>query len=136
MLTYDPSGAVTYWGRVVGIQRKYLLLGIDLAWVALSPFAALFIRDAFAPRAEALSATIPYACLCLVIAAIFFPIAGLNRTLWRYSSLSELMRLQLAVTVTILIAVLATFAHTRLLDISRSLPLLQWFLLVAAMTGT
>jgi lipopolysaccharide/colanic/teichoic acid biosynthesis glycosyltransferase len=120
----------------MGISRKYLLLGIDLAWVALSPFAALFIRDNFAPREEALAATILYACLGLVIAAIVFPIGGLNRTLWRYTSLSELMRLQFAVTVTILFALLATFAHTRLLDISRSLPLLQWFLLVAAMTGT
>ena len=46
------------------------------------------------------------------------------------------MRLQLAVTVTVLLALLATFAQTRLTDISRSLPLLQWFFLVAVMTGT
>ena len=46
------------------------------------------------------------------------------------------MRLQLAVTVTVLLALLATFAQTRLIDISRSLPLLQWFFLVAVMTGT
>jgi lipopolysaccharide/colanic/teichoic acid biosynthesis glycosyltransferase len=120
----------------VGIDRKYLLLGIDLIWVALSPFAALLIRDDFAPREQALAAAIPYACLGVVIAGVVFPIAGLNRTLWRYTSLSELMRLQLAVTATVLLAVMATFAQTRLLDISRSLPLLQWFFLVAAMTGT
>ena len=74
--------------------------------------------------------------LGVVIAAVVFPIAGLNRSLWRYTSLTELMRLQLAVTVTVLLALLATFAHTRLADISRSLPLLQWFFLVAVMTGT
>jgi lipopolysaccharide/colanic/teichoic acid biosynthesis glycosyltransferase len=117
-------------------SRKYLLLGIDLLWVAISPFAALFIRDSFALRAEALTAAIPHAYLGLVVAAVVFPIAGLNRTFWRYTSLSELVRLQLAVTVTVLLAMLATFAHTRLLDISRSLPLLQWFFLVAVMTGT
>ena len=38
--------------------------------------------------------------------------------------------------MTVLLALLATFAHTRLLDISRSLPLIQWFILVAAMIGT
>ena len=85
---------------------------------------------------EALEAAILYACLGLVIAIVVFPIAGLNRSLWRYTSLSELMRLQLAVTVTVLLALLATFTQTRLLDISRSLPLLQWFFLVAVMTGT
>jgi FlaA1/EpsC-like NDP-sugar epimerase len=118
------------------MNRKYLLLGIDLFWVALSPFAALFIRDYFAPRAEALTAAIVYAGLSLAIAAVVFPLAGLNRALWRYTSLAELVRLQLAVTVTVLLALLVTFAHTRLLDISRSLPLLQWFFLVAVMTGT
>ena len=120
----------------MGINRKYLLLGVDLFWVAVSPFAALFLRDNFAPYPEALEAAILYAVLGVVIAAVVFPIAGLNRSLWRYTSLTELMRLQLAVTVTVLLALLATFAHTRLADISRSLPLLQWFFLVAVMTGT
>jgi lipopolysaccharide/colanic/teichoic acid biosynthesis glycosyltransferase len=120
----------------VGLNRKYLFLGIDLFWVALSPFAALFIRDNFAPREAALTAAILYACIGVAVAAIVFPVAGLNRALWRYTSLGELVRLLLAVTVTVLLALLATFAHTRLLDISRSLPLLQWFFLVAAMTGT
>ena len=120
----------------MGINRKYLLLGIDLFWVLLSPFAALLIRDHFAPRAEALTAATIYAGLSFAIAVVVFPLAGLNRTLWRYTSLAELGRLQLAVTVTVLLALLATFAHTRLIDISRSLPLLQWFFLVAVMTGT
>ena len=58
-----PFGRPVQIAGTVGINRKYLLLGVDLFWVALSPFAALFIRDHFAPRAEALTATILYACL-------------------------------------------------------------------------
>ena len=118
------------------LDRKYLLLGVDLFWVALSPFAALLVRDHFAPHAHALPAAVAYACLSVAIAAVVFPLAGLNRALWRYTSLGELVRVQLAVTVTVLLALLGTFAHTRLLDISRSLPLLQWFFLVGAMTAT
>ena len=136
MQIIDPAGRDIYGGRIVGISRKYLLLAIDLFWVALSPFAALFLRDNFVPRAEQFEAAILYAWMGLVIATVVFPVAGLNRTLWRYTSLADLMRLQLAVTVTVLLALLATFTQTRLLDISRSLPLLQWFFLVAAMTGT
>jgi lipopolysaccharide/colanic/teichoic acid biosynthesis glycosyltransferase len=120
----------------VGINRKYLLLGVDLCWVGLSPFVALLVRDYFAPHGNALTATTLYACLSVIIAAVVFPLAGLNRALWRYTSLAELMRLQAVVTVTVLLAVLITFAYTRLLDIPRSLPLLQWFFLMAAMTGT
>lgn len=118
------------------VNRKYLLLGVDLLWVALSPFAALLLRDHFAPRPEALTATIAYACVSVAIAAVIFPLAGLNRALWRFTSLGEFVRLQLAVTVAVLLALLATFAHSRLLDISRSLPPLQWFVLVGAMTAT
>lgn len=120
----------------VGINRKYALLAVDLCWVAVSPFAALCLRDNFAPYKQAFEAAIPYSFLGVVIAAIVFPIAGLNRSLWRYTSLTELMRLQLAVTITVLLALLVTFAQTRLTDISRSLPLLQWFFLVGVMTGT
>ena len=84
---------------------------------------------------EALTAATIYAGLSFAIAVVVFPLAGLNRTLWRYTSLAELGRLQLAVTVTVLLALLATFAQTRLIDISRSLPLLQWFFLVAVDDG-
>ena len=54
----------------MGINRKYLLLGVDLFWVLLSPFAALLIRDHFAPRAEALTAATIYAGLIFAIAAV------------------------------------------------------------------
>ena len=64
----------------MGINRKYLLLGVDLFWVLLSPFAALLIRDHFAPRAEALTAAIIYAGLSFAIALVVFPLAGLNRS--------------------------------------------------------
>ena len=129
-----PWGCARVGG--VGINRKYVLLAVDLIWVALSPFLALLIRDQFAPRPEALTATVAYACLSVGIAAIIFPLVGLNRALWRYTSLAELVKVQLAVTATVLLSLLGTFAHTRLLDISRSLPLLQWFFLVALMTAT
>ncbi|MGH9549529.1 MAG: hypothetical protein ACRD3W_09140, partial [Terriglobales bacterium] len=62
------------------VNRKYLFLCIDLFWVAVSPFGALLIRDEFSPRSEALSAATVYAGLSVVIAAIVFPLAGLNRT--------------------------------------------------------
>src|SRR4029079_12903280 len=115
----------------VGMNRKYLLLGVDLFWVGLSPFFALLVRDYFAPHGNALTATTLYALLSVIVAAVVFPLAGLNRTLWRYTSFAELTRLQAVVTITVLLAVLITFAHTRLLDIPRSLPLLQWFFLMA-----
>jgi lipopolysaccharide/colanic/teichoic acid biosynthesis glycosyltransferase len=118
------------------VKRKYLLLSIDLFWIALSPFAALFIRDNFTPREESLSAAITYAAVGLIVAAILLPLAGVNRSLWRYTSLRDLLRLMAVVAVIVLLALFVSFAFSRLEDISRSLPVIQWFFLVAAMAGT
>ena len=115
------------------MKRKYLLLSIDLFWVALSPFAALLLRENLAPREASLSAAIVYAFVGVIIAAFVLPLAGLNRTLWRYTSLNDLVRLMLAVTVTLLLALFATFALSRLADIARSLPIIQWLFLIAAL---
>jgi lipopolysaccharide/colanic/teichoic acid biosynthesis glycosyltransferase len=65
-----------------------------------------------------------------------FPVAGLNRSLWRYTSLNDVLRLMVAVTVTLLLSIFAGFAFWRLEDVARSLPLIQWLFLVAAMAGT
>jgi lipopolysaccharide/colanic/teichoic acid biosynthesis glycosyltransferase len=118
------------------VKRKFLLLSIDLFWIALSPFAALFIRDNFAPREASLSAAVDYALVGVIVAVVVLPIAGVNRTLWRYTSLSDLFRLALAVMVTLLLALFTAFALSRLQDIPRSLPVIQWLFLVAAMAGT
>ena len=118
------------------MRRRLLLLGIDLFWVAISPFLALFIRDNFAPRDAALAAVVNYASFGLVAAAIVLPLAVLNRGLWRYTSLSDLLRVALAVTAIILLGLFATFAFSRLEDVPRSLPAIQWLVLVACMIGS
>ena len=97
---------------------------------------ALFIRDNFEPRAAALEAAIGYACIGILVAAMVIPLAGLNRGLWRYTSLPDLLRLVVGVTAIVLLALFATFALSRLEDISRSLPAIQWFALVAGMGGS
>jgi len=122
------------WGT--DVRRRFFLIGVDLFWVAISPFVALFIRDNFSPRAEALSAAIGYAGIGVLVAAIILPVAGLNRGLWRYTSLPDLLRLMGAVTAIVLLAMFATFALSRLEDIPRSLPAIQWFVLIASMAGS
>ena len=115
------------------MKRRYLLFSIDLFWVALSPFLALVIRENFTPRAETFSAALTYALAGVVVAAVVFPLTGLNRGLWRYTSLPDLLRLVVAVTAIVLLSLFTTFAFSRLEDIARSLPVIQWFVLVACM---
>src|SRR5262245_50394702 len=117
-------------------MRRHARLANDLAWVALSPFMALIIRDNFVPSVPRLQAIIPYALLCVVSAALVFSAARLHRTIWRYTSLPDILRLIAAVTVALLVALLGEFILHRLESIARSLPVIQWFLLVAGMLGS
>jgi lipopolysaccharide/colanic/teichoic acid biosynthesis glycosyltransferase len=117
-------------------MRRRLLLGADLFWVAISPVAALFIREGWPIRAEGLWTAVGFGLIGAVVAAIIFPLGGLNRSLWRYTSLNDVLRLIMAVTVTLLLSVFVGFAFWRLEDVARSLPLIQWLFLVAAMVGT
>lgn len=118
------------------MKRKILLLGIDLFWVALSPFVALFIRENFAPRAETLEAAFGYALAGVIAGMVVLPLAGLNRGLWRYTSLPDLTRVVVAATAIVMLSLFATFAFSRLEDVARSMPLIQWFVLLACMVGT
>src|SRR5688572_1592401 len=103
-------------------MRRHARLAIDLTWVALSPFIALIIRDNFVPSVPRIQAVIPYALICVISAAAVFSATRLHRTIWRYTSLPDILRLIAAVTVALLVALLGEFVLNRLEAIARSLP--------------
>jgi lipopolysaccharide/colanic/teichoic acid biosynthesis glycosyltransferase len=119
-----------------GESRSYARLGVDLTWVALSAFIALFIRDNFVLWALKVQGILLYALFCVVSAAIVFSAARLHRTLWRYVSLVDVLRLIAAVTIALLLALLGDFVLNRLEGVARSLPVIQWLLLITAMVGS
>src|SRR5262245_9894439 len=119
-----------------GGVRSYVRLALDLTWVAITAFVAVLIRDNFIPYAPRLQAIVPYTLVSVVVGAAVFPVARLNRTLWRYTSLVDVFHIMAAVTVVLLVGLFASFHFNRLENIARSLPVIQWLLLVAAMIGT
>ena len=119
------------WGA-----RSYARFAVDLACVALSPVIALLIRDNFVTAAYRLEALVPYALLSTLAGAMVFTLVGLPRSLWRYTSLTEILQLIAVITAVLLIAVSASFYLNRMQNVARSLPAIQWFILVAAMAGS
>jgi lipopolysaccharide/colanic/teichoic acid biosynthesis glycosyltransferase len=117
-------------------MRSYLRIAIDLIWVGMSPFLAVFIRDNFEPGTLRLQAAIPYAFLCVAAAVIVIFATRLHKRVWRYTSLIDGLHLMAAMSVVLLMALAASFALNRLENVSRSLPAIQWLLLVSAMIAT
>ena len=118
-----------------GDARSYARFVIDLTCVALSPLIALLIRDNFDTSVLRLEALAPYAVICILVAAVVFVVARLPRSLWRYTSLIDILHLIAVATVVLLVALAASFYLNRMENIARSLPVIQWFLLIASMAG-
>ncbi len=73
--------------------------------------------------------------LFVVVAAGVFLGLRQYRGIWRYASVTDLLALVRAVTLAILIFVPALFLITRLEDFPRSLPIINWFVLIGLLGG-
>jgi lipopolysaccharide/colanic/teichoic acid biosynthesis glycosyltransferase len=110
-------------------------LFVDLFLVVLATVAAAVIRDNFVIAAPRLIALAPYALFSLSIAAFAFPIFGVNRSLWRFTSMRDGLRVVAATLVVVLSAVAIGFTVNRLDEIPRGLPAIQGLLIVSLLVG-
>lgn len=60
---------------------------------------------------------------------------GLYKGVWRYASVQDLMAIAKAVSLAMLVFVLVMFVWTRLETLPRSLPFINWFVLMAMLGG-
>jgi lipopolysaccharide/colanic/teichoic acid biosynthesis glycosyltransferase len=117
-------------------MRNYLRLAIDLAWAGLAALLAALIRDNLVFSVGRLQEFIPYALISVASAAVVFTLARLHRTMWRYTSLPDVVHLVTAVTIALILGLIVSFALNRLDDVPRSVPVIHWFVLIAALIGT
>ncbi len=69
------------------------------------------------------------------VAAIVFLFSGLYRGIWRYASTDDLVAITKAVTLTVLLFLPVLFVLTRMEQVPRSLPIINWFVLAALLGG-
>ncbi len=74
------------------------------------------------------------ALFALIAAAVFWPM-GLYRGIWRYASMNDLIQITKAVSLVILIFVPVLFVTSRAEFLPRSLPVINWFVLMALLGG-
>jgi lipopolysaccharide/colanic/teichoic acid biosynthesis glycosyltransferase len=77
----------------------------------------------------------PYLGAFLASAIAVFLIGGLDRTPWRYSSVTDHLQIIVLTTLVTLSALVITFAINRLDGVSRSLPVIQGALTVTILIG-
>jgi lipopolysaccharide/colanic/teichoic acid biosynthesis glycosyltransferase len=116
-------------------MRWLVLLVADIALLLLATFFALLLRENFEVAASRFVAFLPYLLATLASAFVVFPVAGLNRFVWRFSSFHDHMVVTGAVAVAATAAAGMAFAYNRLDGVARSLPFLQFLTGTALLIG-
>lgn len=117
-------------------SRAMIALCHDVFMAGASVFIAFYLRlgdamyDAL-PRSEMAKGAVLFATL----AALMFARSGLYRGIWRYASMRDLGAITQGVTLTIVVFVVLLFLWTRLEAVPRSVPVINWFVLMALLGG-
>ena len=70
----------------------------------------------------------------IIAAAVFLPM-GLYKGIWRYASVNDLIQITKAVTLAVLVFAFILFVVSRAEFLPRSLPVINWFVLMALLGG-
>src|SRR5262249_51498307 len=123
------------WGARGMRMHRYVLLSVDLLLIAASTMSALILRDNLEISSVRMLAVLPYLLLTLLAAVPVLLLAGLNRTLWRFSSFNDITRVSVGVVATVLLAMALAFVFNRMENVARSLPILQGLLMLIALVS-
>jgi len=117
------------------ISRGTIAYAHDLVMAAAAFVVSLYLRIgdilAFYPLDLLIQGTVTFT----LIAAVVFRSMGLYRGVWRYASLNELLAVTRAATLVVLVFLAVMFMWTRMDGLPRSLPFINWFVLIALLGG-
>ncbi len=109
--------------------------GHDIVMAGLSYLIALYLRVGATNYTLTDELLYGGSITMLVIGAGVFWFSGLYRGVWRYASMDDLMAITRAVTVATLSFTLVMFLWSRLGAVPRSVPVINWFVLMALLGG-
>ena len=116
--------------------KKYQVVFVhDLVIACLSLPFALYLRlgsDFFEASGDVLLYGSP---AFAALAGVTFHASGMYRGVWRYASMSDLMAVVKSATVAVLVFMPLMFLVNRLTDVPRSVPVIQWLVLIVLLGG-
>jgi FlaA1/EpsC-like NDP-sugar epimerase len=112
-------------------NRRHILTALhDMLMAGISFLAALYLRVGGDIELQS-NSLIFSTLLCMAVCLGIFSRMRLYRGVWRYASSADLIAITKAATVAILVFYLLLFLCNRLETVPRSLPFIQWLLLLA-----
>lgn len=116
-------------------MRGFIACAHDICMTALSFGVSIYLRLGDDIQWFPLDRLLIGCGTLTIIGAVIYWYAGLYQGVWRYASIPDLTAIAKAVTLTLLIFLLAAFVWTRLDALPRSLPFINWLVLMAFLGG-
>ncbi|WP_420723397.1 polysaccharide biosynthesis protein [Hwanghaeella sp. LZ110] len=116
-------------------NRARIAFTHDVIMAALSFPLSLYLRMGDGIFIFAGSYLLRGTIIFTLIAAVVFLTSRLYKGIWRYASIDDLVAMTKAVTLIVLIFLPLMFIVGRLESVPRSLPLINWFVLLAMLGG-
>jgi len=120
-----------------GLYRCSIVMFLDGTLAAVSLVLAVYLRHGLRDGFGELLLDGVYVALPIFVTAslVSFYAMGLYRNVWRYASIPDLLAIVKGVTLAIGIFLPIMFLINRLEPIYRSVPLIQWFILIVLIGG-
>ncbi len=126
---------VTIIKRILPSRLAAIAFGHDVFMAAVSFGLSMGLRVGFDFAPAQAAVLLPGTAVFAAISALVFLSLRLYRGIWRYASMSDLLQLARAVSIIVILFSLLMFLLIRLEGIPRSLPFINWFVLLALLGG-
>ena len=115
--------------------RGLVAFAHDIIVAGFSFIVAMYLRVGAADYKVSFELLLEGAIVMALIGGIIFWLSGLYRGVWRYASLDDLMAITRAATISMLLFLLVMFVWSRMDAVPRSVPFINWFILMALLGG-
>ncbi|MDF1719233.1 MAG: nucleoside-diphosphate sugar epimerase/dehydratase [Minwuia sp.] len=115
--------------------KSYMTLAWDVAAAPVAFIGALILRYGLGGYEITSHLWLEATLILVPVSAIMFLAFGLHRGVWRYVSMRDLVMILQASALVVLFSYLALFAYNRLETMPRTVPFINYFLLVALLAG-
>lgn len=120
---------------MLGSTRRFRVYIADFAIIVLAGVVAFLLRQNFDFDFDRLQDGWVYHASIIVLAALIIPMLGLDRSIWRFTSLPDYIRAFTACFLVIAGASLITFGTNRFEGLARSLPFIHIVVATFLMVG-
>lgn len=111
------------------------LFFIDCIAIFVSAVGVFVLRDNLTLNIDRITMAWPYLAAALMASIPLLPLSGISKSVWRFTSFDDLLRIFVAATAIVACATMLAYVYNGLQDVPRSVPILHVLLFTGLAAG-